>query len=53
MLVPAGGPIVPIFDGWYDNPDGTNSLCFGVLLGELSGGSHGAAIPVQKAVLRF
>ncbi len=29
VLVPAGGPIVPIFDGWYDNPDGSYTLCFG------------------------
>ena len=21
--------MIPIFDGWYDNPDGTYSLCFG------------------------
>lgn len=29
VLVPAGGPIVPIFDGWYPNEDGTHTLCFG------------------------
>ena len=29
VLVPSGGPIIPIFDGWYPNADGTNTLCFG------------------------
>ncbi len=29
VLTPSGGPIVPIFDGWYPNPDGTSTLCFG------------------------
>lgn len=24
-----GQPVIPIFDGWYPNPDGTRSLCFG------------------------
>jgi hypothetical protein len=27
--MPAGGPIVPIFDGWYTNADGSHTLCFG------------------------
>jgi hypothetical protein len=29
LLRPSGGPVVPIFDGWYVNPDGTKELCFG------------------------
>lgn len=29
LLRPAGGPVVPIFEGWYVNPDGTHQLCFG------------------------
>ena len=24
-----GGPVIPIFNGWYVNPDGTKELCFG------------------------
>ena len=24
-----GGPVVPIFEGWFPNPDGTYQLCFG------------------------
>lgn len=24
-----GGPVVPIFEGWFPNPDGTHQLCFG------------------------
>jgi hypothetical protein len=28
-LRPAGQPVIPIFDGWYPNPDGTFTLCFG------------------------
>ena len=24
-----GQPIIPLFDGWYRNPDGTHQLCFG------------------------
>jgi hypothetical protein len=24
-----GGPVVPIFEGWFPNPDGTFQLCFG------------------------
>jgi len=26
---PSGQPVVPIFEGWYQNPDGTYELCFG------------------------
>lgn len=29
LLRPTGGPAVPIFEGWYTNPDGTHQLCFG------------------------
>lgn len=29
MLRPSGQPVVPIFDGWYAEPDGTASLCLG------------------------
>ena len=29
LLRPAGGPVVPIFEGWYRNPDGTFELSFG------------------------
>ena len=29
LLRPDGGPVVPLFDGWYQNPDGTYNLCFG------------------------
>jgi len=25
----AGGPPIPIYEGWYPNEDGTHSLCFG------------------------
>ena len=24
-----GGPVIPIFEGWFPNPDGTYQLCFG------------------------
>jgi hypothetical protein len=24
-----GGPVIPIFEGWFPNPDGTFQLCFG------------------------
>ena len=29
LLRSAGGPVVPIFEGWYRNPDGTFELSFG------------------------
>jgi hypothetical protein len=29
LLRPTGGPVVPMFEGWYVNPDGTRQLCFG------------------------
>ena len=29
LLRPSGGPVVPIFEGWYENPDGTYELSFG------------------------
>ncbi len=28
VLRPAGQPLVPIYDGWFTNPDGTHTLCF-------------------------
>ena len=28
-LRPTGQPVIPIFDGWYQKPDGTYDLCFG------------------------
>ena len=28
-LRPFGQPAVPIFEGWYSNPDGSHDLCFG------------------------
>lgn len=28
-LRPSGQPVIPLFDGWYHNPDGTFELCFG------------------------
>ncbi len=28
-LRPFGQPVIPVFDGWYPNEDGTFSLCFG------------------------
>ena len=29
LLRPSGGPVIPIFEGWYVNPDGTYELSFG------------------------
>lgn len=29
ILRPSGQPVVPLFDGWYPNPDGTYGMCFG------------------------
>lgn len=29
LLRPSGGPVVPIFEGWYRNADGTFELSFG------------------------
>ena len=28
-LRPSGRPVIPIFDGWHPNPDGSHGLCFG------------------------
>jgi hypothetical protein len=28
-LRPTGQPVIPIFDGWFQKPDGTYDLCFG------------------------
>jgi hypothetical protein len=29
LLRPSGGPVVPIFEGWYENDNGTHELSFG------------------------
>jgi hypothetical protein len=29
VLRPRGQPVIPIFEGWYRNADGTHDLCFG------------------------
>lgn len=29
VIRPSGGPAVPIYDGWFQNDDGTYTLCFG------------------------
>ena len=29
LLRPSGGPVIPIFEGWYQHPDGTYELTFG------------------------
>jgi hypothetical protein len=29
VLRPSGQPVVPIFEGWYANADGSHDLCFG------------------------
>lgn len=29
LLRSSGGPVIPIFEGWYQNPDGTYELSFG------------------------
>ena len=29
FLHPSGGPVIPIFEGWYRNPDGSYELSFG------------------------
>ncbi|MDE2803665.1 MAG: hypothetical protein OXN18_00815 [Gemmatimonadota bacterium] len=29
FLRPSGGPVIPIFEGWYRNPDGSYELSFG------------------------
>ena len=29
LLRPAGGPVIPFFEGWYQNPEGTYELTFG------------------------
>lgn len=29
VIRPSGGPPIPIYDGWYQNPDGGYTLCFG------------------------
>ena len=29
LLRPSGGPVIPIFEGWYQKPDGSYALSFG------------------------
>ena len=29
VLRPSGQPVVPLYDGWFENPDGTYGICFG------------------------
>ena len=29
ILRPSGQPVVPLYDGWFENPDGTYDMCFG------------------------
>jgi len=29
VLRPSGGPVIPIFEGWYQNPEGSYELSFG------------------------
>src|SRR5690606_10658762 len=28
-LRPFGQPVIPVFEGWWENPDGTFGLCYG------------------------
>ncbi|MEC8587071.1 MAG: hypothetical protein VXY78_01730, partial [Pseudomonadota bacterium] len=29
VIRPKGQPIIPLFDGWYPNEDGSSTICFG------------------------
>ena len=29
VIRPRGQPIIPLFDGWYPNEDGSSTICFG------------------------
>ena len=29
VLRPSGQPVIPLFEGYYENPDGTYEICFG------------------------
>jgi hypothetical protein len=29
VLRPSGQPVIPLYEGYYPNPDGTNEICFG------------------------
>ncbi|MBL4821180.1 MAG: hypothetical protein JKY98_09370 [Gammaproteobacteria bacterium] len=31
VIRPSGQPVIPLFEGWFTNDDGTHSLCFGYL----------------------
>ena len=35
-----GGPVVPIFEGWFPNPDGTYQLCFGYFIETTQSGEY-------------
>ncbi|MCY4358550.1 MAG: hypothetical protein OXD01_13635 [Gammaproteobacteria bacterium] len=28
LVRPSGQPLIPLYDGWFTNPDGTHTLCF-------------------------
>jgi hypothetical protein len=43
MIRPSGRPIVPVFEGWFENPDGTYTLSFGYISMNLEEALH---IPV-------
>ena len=43
LLRPSGGPVVPIFEGWYPNPDGTYELSFGYFNVNTEGNARRAA----------
>ena len=29
LLRPSGQAVVPLYEGWFENPDGTSDICFG------------------------
>ena len=29
VLRPSGQPVIPLYEGWYENADGTSDICFG------------------------
>lgn len=43
MIRPSGRPIVPVFEGWFENPDGSYTLSFGYISMNLEEALH---IPV-------
>ena len=40
MIRPSGRPIVPVFEGWFRNPDGTYTLSFGYISMNLEEALH-------------